>query len=216
MIHYRRNNALAGIFMLVGCMLIGVGSGQPWVHIGIPWLHFDADFGFDQTVMSDGTTFDFKKLIIAIAVITSICAVALIATRVRGLGVLWRIIALACLAVLGGAMAFVWPVANDPAVLAHNIHNSAARTALIGGATLLKDFGAVSVGPSAGLWTVTVGVAIGVIGALIPGAHRDQWVPIYGPMPPGPPPPGSYPAYPPGPVLGPYPTQPPPYWGPPR
>jgi hypothetical protein len=111
---------VGGIAILVGAALIGFGATQPWATgaATIAWgplsgLTPNGKLGFDLLLAPDGLYGDVKPLILGATIFMAIVALLLIATRVRGLGMLWRILTLSTAAGLGLICATAWSVVSS-------------------------------------------------------------------------------------------------------
>ncbi|HEV2887098.1 MAG TPA: hypothetical protein VGX49_09335 [Jatrophihabitans sp.] len=177
MVRHRRNNALAGIVMLNGVLVMAVGSTMPWGEFEVgglnqPTLPYQGRhvFGFDQTITSTGSVSDFHPAILIISGVVALCALALFATRVRGLGALWRVIALGSLVPVALVIGSLWSVFDDDPGTELEATNSAPVRAF--GLAMRTNAVTSSIGP--GLFALTIGGAVAVLGALIPAFRSKQ------------------------------------------
>lgn len=182
MVKHRRNSSLAGCVMLVGVLIMAVSSEQAWGHFEIAHilkflpLGASHDFAFDQAIFSDGTISDVRPAILIVCVVVGLCALALFVTRVRGLGLLWRVISLGAMVIVGVIVVDLWSVVNDPGGVMQNSDSRGAQTL----GTIFKigqTFNALKAGPGPGLWMLTVGAGLAVVGALIPAFRSKETVP---------------------------------------
>lgn len=171
---HTRNNVVAGSIVLVGSLLVAFGVTQPWISVGTGLLQRlglrpGAPVGFDVP-NADGRDTDLRPYLLGGAVLFVVCAVALIATRVRGLGVVWRLLVLVGVVFLGLLAGEMWNFIGNPRV----------------SFTAVQDIGAASLRPGLGLWLLTAGLVLAVVGALVPATKGT--VPAsgtgYPPMPP--------------------------------
>jgi hypothetical protein len=179
MFRHRRNNALAGIVMLNGVILMAFGSSLPWGEFEYggsdkPTLPYAGHhvFGFDQTITSNGSVTDFGPVILIVSGVVALCALALFLTRVRGLGALWRVVALGSLVPVALVIGSLWSIFDETP------GNDLART----DSAPVRAFGVAmnnhavssSVGP--GLLLTTLGFGVAVVGSLIPAFRSKQAV----------------------------------------
>jgi hypothetical protein len=200
-----RNHAVAGTALLIGAAVSAFAANQAWVSADatVPLGRYAGvgvtrSLGFDHFVTPGGAGGDVTPLLMGGAAALAVLALLLFATRIPGLGVLWRLVALVTAGLLGLTAAAGWGVINDPvSVLADP--ESSAGTILGLGLSIAEFFKAASVGPGLGLWLLTVGAVVAAIGALIPAARGRSvelpTVPVapFQPPHPGPMPAGWYP-----------------------
>jgi len=206
MAHNTRNHAVAGTALLIGAAVSAFAATQAWINADatvpagyLGGLGINGSLGFDHFVMPGGDGGDVTPLLIGSAAALAVSALLLFATRIPGLGVLWRFVALATAGLLGLTAAAGWGVVDDPLPVVAD-PESPAGTILGLGLSAAKFFKAVSVGPGLGLWLLTVGAAVAAIGALIPAARGRSVelptvpvAPFQPPHHPGPMPAGWYP-----------------------
>lgn len=178
MVRHRRNNALAGIVMLNGVLVMAAGSTLPWGEFSFGGLLDQSSspyggrhvFGFDQTIMPTASVSDFRPAILIISGVVALCALALFATRVRGLGALWRVIALGSLVPVAMVVVSLWSVFdNDPGTEMAATDSAPVRAF---GVALGPYAGNSSIGP--GLFALTIGCGVTMLGALIPAFRSKQ------------------------------------------
>ena len=200
-----RNHAVAGTALLIGAAVSAFAATQAWVSADatVPLgryagLGMNGSLGFDHFVTPGGSGGDVTPLLMGGAAALAVVALLLFATRIPGLGVLWRLVALATAGLLGLTAAAGWAVINDPVSVVADPESSAG-TILGLGLSAAEFFTAGSVGPGLGLWLLTVGAGVAAIGALIPAARgRSVETPIapgtaFQPPRPDPMPAGWYP-----------------------
>jgi hypothetical protein len=190
------------VALLVGAALLAFGAGQAWLEgrVTIPWGPFselapNKALGFDTLLAPGGQHGDVRPLLLGGAAVVALCALLLFATRVPGVGVFWRLLALAAVAGTGIVAAVAWTVVSDPtSVVAEDQSRlgDVMRTA----ESIATSSGLLEVGPGRGLWLLTIGCAVVGIGAFVPagrGARQSvrathespASVPAGGSMPPG-------------------------------
>jgi|GEM_PF-2853155 len=186
MVKHRRNNALAGFVMIFGALLMAGGSTLPWGEFTIgfdqPSLPYGGShiFGFDQTIAFDGSVSNFGRTILIISGIVTACAVALFATRVRGLGAAWRVMALGSLVPVAPVIGSLWSIFDEtPGTDLEQADSPPVRAFGLA----LRTHGVTStVGP--GLMLLSLGFGVAALGSLIPAFRSQQVVRPAGARPP--------------------------------
>ncbi len=213
MIRHRRNNALAGIVLLIAAILIASSAFLPWAHFEGPTIDLravTASVSYDMTPGVNAPDNDVTRpAILIFGAVVGALALALVATRVRGLGVLWRLIALVVIAGPIIASWFVWTnVIADPAGYIGQDTSISGQLGAVG-FNLAQALGLIRVAAGTGLWAMSIGAGLGFVAIWIPAVRSQTLVLL-----PGQPYPGAGFAngyYPPQPDAGPYsPSYPPP------
>jgi hypothetical protein len=180
-----RNNSMAGIVLLIGAALIGLGATRSWVTglVNVPvgrlvGLAPNGALGFDLLFGPDGSQRNVEPLMLGAAAVVALAAVLLLATGRPGPGAVWR--GLALVAIAGSAFVCVtaWSVVNDP--------SSILGAGDIPFDEVLQALGLLEIRPGLGLWLLTGGCAVAAIGVLIPAVRVATSVPASA-GPPGPP-----------------------------
>jgi len=186
MFRHRRNNGLAAIVMLNGTALTAFGSTLPWGHFEVSGLNKDTlpyhgshEFGFDQTVGFGGSLPDFGPVILIISGIVTLCALALFVTRVRGLGALWKALSLVSLVPLALAIWSLWSVFDETP--GNDLAKSGSAPIRAFGVAMNANAVTSTMGP--GLFLVTIGCAVAVLGSLIPAFRSKQATQQHKPAP---------------------------------
>lgn len=189
MIRHRRNNAVSGIFLLVAAILIASSAFLPWAHFQGPAIDLravTASVSYDMTPGVNAPDDDITRpVILTFSAVIGVLALALIATRVRGLGVLWRLIALVAVAGPIVASWFVWTnwIADPAGYIGQN--TSMAGQLGAAGLNLAQALGLISVTAGAGLWAMSIGAGLGFVAIWIPAARSQTYVPLPGQPYPG-------------------------------
>ncbi|HEY0166736.1 MAG TPA: hypothetical protein VGB75_06805 [Jatrophihabitans sp.] len=177
MFRHRRNNGLAGIVMLNGVVLMAFGSTLPWGRFEVGGTNKETlpyggshEFGFDQTITSDGSLSDFGPTILVISGVVALCALALFATRIRGLGALWRVISLVSLVPVALVVGSLWSVFDDDP----GTEMEGTDSALVRAFGLAMRTNAVSSSIEPGLFLITIGCGVAVVGSLIPAFRSKE------------------------------------------
>lgn len=184
MIRHRRNNLAAGLVILTGAIIITFAPALPMVtfktmSIGLNIGVVDLDLNYEHEIVPPA----ILALFFTFGIIMIIAAILLIATRVRGLGILWRVGTLLSFTITAMLIVYVWDVVGgDPLGLL----NSTGTTQTSGSvdidavtATLeeiLKGAGIISMTPAIGLYLATLGAAMILIGCCIPSIKRSEIV----------------------------------------
>lgn len=187
MIRHRRNNGLGAILMLNGVLLMAFGSTLPWgdftlhgyggpgpgdVSYGRETLPYGGShiFGFDQTITPHDWLFDSGPVIQVVSGVVALCALALFATRIRGLGALWRVISLASLVPVALVIGSLWSVFDETPGTDISQSDSAPVRAF--GLAMTTRAVSSSIGP--GLFLLTIGCGLAAVGSLIPAFRSTQ------------------------------------------
>ena len=157
--------------------LVAFGATQAWATgVGtllgrLSGLTINGSLGFDVLLVPGGQYGNVKPLLLGCAAALAVLALLLFATRVRGLGVLWRLLALATLVVLGLTAVAAWSVVNRPASVIADSESPLGEVLDFGVFSVLESTSLATVEPGVGLWLLTAGCAIVGIGALIPAGR---------------------------------------------
>lgn len=180
---HRRNNAAPGIGFLVAGLLILLSSFLPVIDfttasVNLPGVTVAPKTSYNPDpiglwLWTGGFTFAF--------------GVILLATRIRGLGILWRILAAIPVLIMGAYAAFVWYFLSNPqASLAPDGDTSAGAGIIQGLATGAQDAGLYSFSAGVGLVILTVAVIVGILSIFLPSGKSQRIVPAWGAGAPGP------------------------------
>lgn len=188
---HTRNNAVAGVPVLVGAALMGFAATQPWANgtVTVPAGWFagmmpGTNPGFDWLLTPGGGYGDVRPLMIGASAVAALAAIFLSATRMRGLGVLWRLLALPAVVGMSALAVSTWSVVNNPASVLADPGSPLGRL-LEGGVSGLDAIGLLGIRPGMGLWLLTVGCGIAAIGLLIPALRHSTYIPDAGGPPVG-------------------------------
>jgi hypothetical protein len=170
-----RSNSIAGLMLLLGAILIAAGSLAPWAKISGPEIPLAAagkekDLGLDIVpILHRSGDVNIKTILLVVTAVIASCAIALIVTRVRWLGVLCRLGALAALTVPVLLTLLLWrDITRDPADV---LEDPNARVldkikGLFGSA--LEHLHLIKIEPDLGLWLLTAGILVAVLGVSVP------------------------------------------------
>jgi hypothetical protein len=135
-------------------------------------------FGFATFLSEGGQGVDIRPFLLGGAVGLAVLALLLLVTRVRGLGVVWRVMALVVVAGVGLISVIAWTTIENPASVVTDPESPFGRS-LESGTKLAQNLGLLEIKPALGLWLLTVGTGIAGIGLLVPAlrGHRFDAVP---------------------------------------
>lgn len=167
MIH-RRNNAVGGIFILVGSILIAFGAVLPWIEVRSGALGIGAGpVELQAAYRSAIDVGEAPSIVQGLGVFTGLVALGLIATRIRGLGVMLRVGALAGLVFPAFIVAAAWTAVLKPP---DNKMQS-----------LLQASGLLTTEAGQGLYVLSIGSALVLVGSFIPAIRSSQAVALVPP-----------------------------------
>jgi hypothetical protein len=110
----------------------------------------------------------------------------LLATRVRGLGILWRILAAIPLLIMGAYAGYWWYFLSDPQkFLTADGNDNVGDQILQGIATALQNVGVYSFSAGAGLILLTAAVIVGILAIFLPSRKSQRYIPASGAGPVG-------------------------------
>jgi hypothetical protein len=179
----RRNHAVAGLALVVAGALTWVATGQGFVRIDGP--------GFTEGLASklglgDRTGVDYllsqdRRVVLHVAALgLVVVGLLLLVTRLRFLGLLWRLGGLCCVGLTGVFAYAGWRFVSDPASGIKD--NGSAGSALFrGGVDLAHGLGLVHVKPGPGLCLVAAASIVALLGVLTPAIRRTRVTPTSAP-----------------------------------
>jgi hypothetical protein len=185
MFRERRNNSLAGVLLLLGALLTAFGAARPWAQITINALNLKAlklDLSAVPQLSADAG--NLQAAVFGAAALMGVSALLLIGTRARGLSVIWRVAGL--LGVLGPALLtyYLWAVAlGDPAKVLDDPSASTLDKTLGIAELLLSHAGLITISPGQGLYAMTAGAVVALIGCFMPGSRGREQVALATPEP---------------------------------
>ncbi len=187
--------------LLLGAVLIAFSGTRPWAQggIGVVWGRFaglgvNGDLGFDHLLAPGPSEGDVRPALFGCAAVMAAAALLLFMTRVRGVGLLWRLIALVAVVAPVGIAVVAWQVVDDPASLVADGEGFWGQAAGFS-AQLAESLSVAQASPGVGLWLLTAGCAVSVIAVLIPASRSvESTEPAIGPRAVSGPPAGWYPA----------------------
>lgn len=185
MFRERRNNSLAGALLLLGGLLTVFGAARPWAEITITALNVKVlklDLSAVPQLSADAG--NLQALVFGAAALMGVSALLLIGTRAQGLSVIWR--AAGLLGLLGPALLtyYLWAVAlGDPAKVLDDPSASTLDKTLGIAELLLSHAGLITISAGQGLYAMTLGAAVALIGCLMPGTRGREQVALATPGP---------------------------------
>ena len=168
MIRERRNAYLASLFLLVGVACLVVGTYVPAIELS---PKFGLDFGHLSIAPSTGVdSSDAFPIMLSFGAAILILAVLLGITRRRGLGILWRILTALFVVIPLTITAGLWNDVANPADIATDSNLSLGSR--FGGLLAAANLGDAS--PGLGLWLLTLGCLVILVGCLVPSKKRKE------------------------------------------
>jgi hypothetical protein len=173
----RRNNVLPGLLVVAGGVLLFLASAKPWIAVtGFPvsvTFKSMVQVGVDPN-FSQGADGNLRQLMQILAVGVAVTGLLLLATRIAGVGVPCRLVALGLTVIPGVIFYHVWQAANtsplealqDPSA---SIPDKIAGVFLGGAAAM----GLVHIGPATGLYIGIAGMVCVVLGCFVPAGRSE-------------------------------------------
>lgn len=181
MLRHRRNNVAAGLLVLSGAVLLVFGTFLPLLmfkssKIGLNIGSTDLAFQYQQELIP----VELHILLMPLGLVLGILAIFLMATRVRGLGTLWRIGSLICFSLAAVFTLYCWNiVAGNPLGVGTSPEasdGSASDKFVAISQAVLQNFGIVTINAGAGLYVISLGTVLALIGCCIPASKRTEMV----------------------------------------
>lgn len=172
----RLNHAVAGLGIVLAGLLIAFSSTQQMIKVSLlPGAGIDLKglhIGLDPST-STGVEDGIRTALVVIAIILGVCGLLLLMTKIRFLGLLWRLLAYCALAVAGFLAYVLWDFIRDPvkALTSQNPSLLDQIGSTLGQVSLGLGITKVEAGP--GLYFLSLGTALGAILLLVP-AIRNQ------------------------------------------
>jgi hypothetical protein len=182
----RRSNVVPGVLLFLAAIVIGFATMQPWAHVSGPAFTVglgDAkspNIGFNMMPNADMGQDYTQPFLVGAAVALAVLGLALIATRVRGLGVVWRILAVLALALPALAAYVLWTYVNDPAGTVSESSDDVGTQLSALGLSLAQGIGLVKIEPGPGLWLLTAGTILALLAIVIPARRSTEFIPPSG------------------------------------
>ena len=173
----RRNNVLPGFLVAVGGVLVFLASTKPWIVVtGFPisvTFKSIVQAGVDPN-FSQGADGNLRQLMQILAGGVGVAGILLLATRIPGLGVLWRLAALGLAVIPGLIFYHVWQAANASPLEALQDPSASVvdkfKGLFLGG---MEAVGLIHVGPATGLYLGIAGLVCVVLGCFVPARHSE-------------------------------------------
>ncbi|MBM6399016.1 DUF2510 domain-containing protein [Phycicoccus sonneratiae] len=172
-VRHTRSHAIAGVAMGAGAALAMAGTLFPVFRVSggsvPPELWSALGLGLDDGAVSLAGS--FRSYVVLTAVWAGVMGIALVLTRVKYVGPVWRVAALIGLSAAAFVAFVMWVLVLDPlSVVGRPTWFTADAPLLVSGlrgATLEAGLG---------LWLLTVGTCVGVLAALVPAFHTHRVV----------------------------------------
>ena len=176
-VKHRRNHAVAAIGFIIAAFLIGLGLLLPLGKFSGPAIDGGVLKAIDFSLTpSHEYALDESSagIMLAVAITLAILGLLLLITRIRYLGLLWRILGLAAIALPAIFVLSQWSFINDP---------TASMKAQSGDDVAAKAIAALADGTRGtgwdltaglGLWLLSAGVVCAILAALIPAIRRQE------------------------------------------
>jgi len=184
-VRHRRNHAAAGLGLVLSSILIGMGASQNLVKISGPDFNVDLLKKFGITLRSSGgfgTDSQTTAILLACAALIALCGLLLLVTRIRYLGLLWRLGGLVGAGLPAVFAYWFWQFIQNPTATL-KAPNSSIVDQFVGTLGGLTRGVAWDVTPTTGLYFLSAGVVCGVISLLVPAARKE--VPVWTEQNPG-------------------------------
>jgi hypothetical protein len=181
LVRRRRSNVLSGLLITVGGVLVFLASGQEWIAITGPSISFAFFKDLVQVGVnpdfSQGEYGDLRQIMQVVAGGIVLAGVLLLVTRLRGLGVLWRLAALTLGVVPGVVFYAMWQSATaSPVDALRDPHASVGTKIMSGLQGLFQRVGLVHIGPATGLYAGIAGLVCVAVGCFVPARRIDERV----------------------------------------
>lgn len=152
-----------------------LGASQPWIDVSGPPLtaNISSALGLSLNPQAHGGVDEQTKvLVLTSAFFVTVAAILLIVTRIRVLGVFWRLGALVSLA-LPTLLAFIyWRFVADPVGMTQPANPSLSDKLASGIATAATSLGLVKISAGSGLYLVGAGCLLGFVACLVPALRQ--------------------------------------------
>lgn len=181
MLRHRRNNVAAGLLVLSGAVLLVFGAFLPLLTFELPEIGLNVGvtelaFQYQQELVPA----ELHILLMPLGLVLGILALFLTATRVRGLGTLWRLGSFICFALAAVLTLYCWNiVAGNPFGLGDSPEVSGGGASDQFGAffqSVFQNSGIITINPGTGLYAISLGTVLTLFGCCIPAIKRTEVV----------------------------------------
>lgn len=172
-VRQRRNHAVAGIGVLLGAALASAGVTQPLMEYSTAAFDVSVfralNLGLKPSL--PGSVDDQSGiLLLALCGVAALMGLLLLVTRVRYLGVMWRVIAIAAFLLPAWCTFVWWRWIRDPM----GFFTSADMPEPAKWASRLPEtLGVLKITPELGIYLLSVGLLIGLISTLVPAIRSS-------------------------------------------
>jgi hypothetical protein len=168
MIRKRRNAYLSALFILVGVLLLIIGTFVPAINltskVGGEFWHLSVAPSSDvESTSALPVMLTFGLLMLGLAALLAM-------TRRQGLGIVWRSLCVASLFVPAAVVAVFWYLVTNPSGIA-------TADGMPMGNRLMGALATTSIGnasPGTGLWLLTFGCVIVFVGCFVPAKKHKE------------------------------------------
>jgi hypothetical protein len=179
MYRQRRNNSLPGLVILVGAALLALAPRFSWAPVSIPPLgiddrplKLDAVPGLD---FGGGDSANLPAWTLATAAVIGVLGLLLAATRIPGLGPVWRVAVLLILTVPGSTAFYLWSLHKDPLTGFSKASPGFWGQLKAGGTIGYDELGSIVVGSGPALYLLAAGTLCAFIGCCIPAGRETDY-----------------------------------------
>jgi hypothetical protein len=179
----RRNHSITALGLIAAALLIGLSSLQDLVVLQAPAARIQALGVLEVDLQPDGAVEpdeEIQPIVLVCAAGLFLSGLLLLITRVRYLGVMWRLVALGSLLLPIVLAVTYWMFVDDPKRALVSQDDPALQEMIRTGALALNDALGGGFEPRAGLYVLTAGCMLALISVFIPAIRRDVVLP--GPM----------------------------------
>jgi hypothetical protein len=185
-LRHRRNHAVAGLALVLAGALTWLATTQSLVRIDGPAFTAGSakKLGLEiKTGLDYGMDPEIQLTLYAAALGFVVMGLLLLITRVRYLGLLWRVGALCSLGITGAVVVAAWMFVSDPASAISDADADTQRL-FRGGLSVAKGLGLLDVSAAGALYLLTAASIVALLGVLTPAFRRTEAVagadPSYG------------------------------------
>lgn len=172
-VRHTRSHAIAGVAMGLGAALVMVGTLFPVFSVSggsvTPQLWGVLGMQVDDGAVSLAGS--FRTYVVLTAVWAGLMGIALILTKVKYVGPVWRVAALIGLSAAAFTAFVFWVLVLDPITVVGRPTWFSVDAPL-----LVSSLRGATLEAGVGLYLLTVGTAIGVLAALVPAFHTHRVV----------------------------------------
>jgi hypothetical protein len=176
----RRNHSITALGLIAAALLIGLSSLQDLVVLQAPAARIQALGVLEVDLQPDGAVEpdeEIQPIVLVCAAGLFLSGLLLLITRVRYLGIMWRLVALGSLLLPIVLAVTYWMFVDDPKRALVSQDDPALQEMIRTGALVLNDALGGGFEPRAGLYVLTAGCMLALISVFIPAIRRDVVLP---------------------------------------